>query len=500
MAPTSGSLITPLQERLRCFRVRPGAWLALILLFAAAIRTPGLNDSAYYDEIYTLHGMDAPSYAEFHALHAQFDPPATLIPLYFELAYSWLRLTGYSVFHARLFSYICGLALIPLIYALGRRLANARTGLLAALFLAMSPQAAYYAVEVRMYALMMALCAASMLAFLHALDNDRIRSWLICFGVNALLLWTHLFAVFFLPVQGLALLLEYRRRRPMAIWFGGHALLLVLLAAWVACRWTPDVPENALWFTRPPLTQLANAFIVLAGGRCTNWSPAEHMPGGLSLDIPLALLLYASAAYAMWRMPRTSVNTPTRRGALLAFLWMIIPPLALFTASWTIRPLFVYRYVLPSSAPLYLLAAQGITSLPPRSLQRVFTVAAITLFAFQLLQFRTPLRPDYRSAASFIMAHGAGDEAIVAMKDYNAEALAFNSDISPTRIQVADGQQSLHDAVSSLSAGKGWVLIWRWDKLAEFEAFLKYNGFHFQLHPFGGEPSLWLYHIGAQSE
>jgi hypothetical protein len=38
-----------------------------------------------------------------------------------------------------------------------------------------------------------------------------------------------------------------------------------------------------------------------------------------------------------------------------------------------------------------------------------------------------------------------------------------------------------------------WVMMWRWDRMEEFEAHLRENGIEAELSRFGGMPPLYLY-------
>src|SRR5581483_8313584 len=88
---------------------------------------------------------------------------------------------GPSEVVARLFSVFPGTLLVPLTYAVARRLSHDRgaTACLAALAVAIAPLPLFYSREVRMYALVSALGLASLWLFLRAIDRppDR-RAWL----------------------------------------------------------------------------------------------------------------------------------------------------------------------------------------------------------------------------------------------------------------------------------------------------------------------------------
>ncbi len=106
-------------------------------------------------------------------------------PLYYLLLKGWLFLSGNGAVTARFFSVICGTALIPVLYALGRRLFTKQVGLIAALLTAVMPMAIYYSQEVRMYGLVTVLTAISVYAWArqsHAKAQRRKDTYLCAFA------------------------------------------------------------------------------------------------------------------------------------------------------------------------------------------------------------------------------------------------------------------------------------------------------------------------------
>lgn len=93
-------------------------------------------------------------------------------PLYFLLLHFWLHLTS-SDAGIRLFSAICGVLNIPVMYLLGRRIAGRVVGLLAALILAVAPFHVMYAQEARMYTLLALLVSLSLYFLARLLSDPR---------------------------------------------------------------------------------------------------------------------------------------------------------------------------------------------------------------------------------------------------------------------------------------------------------------------------------------
>ena len=109
-------------------------------------------------------GLFAPLAGIIDAIHADLDTP----PLHPFLVHAILRL-GNSEFVLRLPAAFPSILCIPLMFVLARRLLGRRTGLLAALMMALSPFAVYYAQEARMYALMLMFTLLTVYCLVRAL-------------------------------------------------------------------------------------------------------------------------------------------------------------------------------------------------------------------------------------------------------------------------------------------------------------------------------------------
>lgn len=94
-------------------------------------------------------------------------------PLYYLLLHFWIKLNGASPYDVRLISVIFGMAAIPVIYLIGKRMAGVTVGLAAAVFLAVSPFHIYYGQETRMYTLLTFNAAVAMYALVWLLTDPR---------------------------------------------------------------------------------------------------------------------------------------------------------------------------------------------------------------------------------------------------------------------------------------------------------------------------------------
>lgn len=165
--------------------------------------------SFWYDEALTLHLVEMPLGSLFRVLPDQETTP----PLYYVLAWGWVRLFDASEFGLRSFSALLGTATIPVVYAAGRSLISSRAGIVAAGLAAGSPPLVWYSQEARSYALFIFLGALSFLFFARAATeatSGALAAWSIA---TALTVTTHYFAVFLAAAEAAWLVLAPRTRR-----------------------------------------------------------------------------------------------------------------------------------------------------------------------------------------------------------------------------------------------------------------------------------------------
>lgn len=134
-------------------------------------------------------------------------------PLYYTLLHVWTGWFGTSTFAVRSLSAIPAVLALPAVLRLGRRIGGDAVGIAAIVLLAVSPFAVRYAVEARMYSLLLLFGILGAHAVLSA---HRHRTWTATAGVavvSAAMLYTHYYSVFLLTVVGAAELWRAVRRR-----------------------------------------------------------------------------------------------------------------------------------------------------------------------------------------------------------------------------------------------------------------------------------------------
>lgn len=420
------------------------AWaFAVILIVAALLQTwlairPGL----WVDEVFSLavatgHSLEHPAAAARPALgdfidhpspvapatlaaYAAHDrPPASLRrvvraaflsdtspPLYYVLLSGWTRLAGTSDAALRLFSTLCALVCLPLLWLTGRRIADRTTALIACVLFACAPPALYFATEGRMYALTwvfalglawLALRVAPNATPLNATAPNAtarggagwplLLAWAV---VGAAGLLTHYFFAFvWLAVAAWLWLHRGGVQRARLVAASGLTALLVL-------PWYARVPESlGLWrvtagWLNGDLTvkQMALGPLRLIT-YMVFWSPAYRNKG----ELLAAVLLVVLVAAMLRRDPRRWVTGKTQ----LLWLWVLaaaVGPLVFDLLLGTTSSQ-IGRYGLAGVPAALLLVAVG-TSALPRAARAAFVALLVVAWWPGLREvFAEPARPSH---------------------------------------------------------------------------------------------------------
>ena len=183
--------------------------LAVIVLVGAVLRFPTLGEQSFwFDEATTwqivAHGLG-------HVLH-QVPQTESTPPLYYVLLWCWSRVFGLSEAGLRSLSAVFGTATIVVMWAIGRRVASERAGLVAALLTAANPFLIWYSQEARAYALLLLMSAVSLLTLVRVLSSPT-RGRVLAWGVGAALaLAAHYYAAVVIVPEALWLAVALRRR------------------------------------------------------------------------------------------------------------------------------------------------------------------------------------------------------------------------------------------------------------------------------------------------
>jgi hypothetical protein len=281
-------------------------------------------------------------------------------PFYYLVIHATRALFGESDFAYRYPSVLFGVLLVPVLYALGRRMGGRALGLLVALLAAVNPLQVYYAQEARMYTLLVLLgAAASLILWLalsdRALSRPRLVRLALVYALLAgLMVYTHYTAVFLVAAQ--ALFWAWLLWRAGLKWLIlGAAALAVLVAIplipYTVPRLFTGAEANYIYVS--PLVILKDVIHFFYLGLTTNfnnwWVKA--------LDV-VALIL---ALIGFWAAGLRAQHPWIKRLFLLS--WLLAVALGLMAGS-LVKPMYQgVRHIMLGSPAFLLLVGFGILGL-----------------------------------------------------------------------------------------------------------------------------------------
>jgi uncharacterized membrane protein len=349
-------------------------------------------------------------------------------PLYYFLLHYWEGLFGTSDFAIRSLSVIFGVAAIPMIYVLGRRLFDEEVGIISALVLAISSLNIEYSQEARMYSLMFLLALLSMYFFVRFLEKSTVLTSFGYILATTLLLYSHVLGVLMLVAQNVyvvtVLLLSKKRTFRLLHWMILEVIVIALFSPWI-----PVVIGSAGRAVKPLLqintfTQTLTAY---AGSVQLLW-----------LFVVLAVL--SLFTFAKIRGP-TNWKEPAK--ALESYSWEIrianvryLYLLAVWLVTFNIIPyiishlsnyhIYLSKYVIAASAALYIIVAKGIRNIN-YNYAKLAVIGIILVLSATNVQayYGTPTKADARDAMSYIDSNAKSGD-LVLVYTASSDAMIFS--------------------------------------------------------------------------
>ena len=380
---------------------RSGTALAGLTLAALLVRTYRLDGPSFWvDEGWSASLAQTPSFADWtRDVHP---------PLYYALLSVW-GVWSRGDWWLRFFSVLAGVATIPVVYDLGRRLFGRATGLWAAALLSVLAIHVKYSQEARMYALVVLLFACALWGLAVGAREGRPVGWATYTAAATLLLYAHGLAPVYVVTLAVLMPLFARDLRDRTVWqrwLVSNGVAVALFALWLpvyAAR-AQDV-RSGFWTSaaRPalPLVSALSDFSV-------HWIPSptamlrSHAgvdPGGILgawvWTAPVVLVL-AAAIVGADRDRRWTVSALMTAYAL--------PMVLLFVLSLAVAPVFLLRALLPAVVPAVLVLGSAADTLSSRRLRNHLGLGVIlAIFALgTAYYFRHDTKEQWREASLYL--------------------------------------------------------------------------------------------------
>ena len=300
-------------------------------------------------------------------------------PLYYLALHFWRAVMGDSEAALRGLSVACGTLVILFTYLLGTSLTakdDPRTGLIAALLVAFSPFAIYYSQEARMYEMLALLALISTWSLVKLGSRQAGGLFAAAYVIaTAAGLYTQYAYPFVMVAQGMCVLLWLATHRTNLLHKVLTYTIINLIALGLYLPWLPiAIRQITAWGVASQTYDLGqamlDAFRWLVVGRTLPLALGETQ---LALAV-IALLSLTAVVYSLATMLSHALRQDLHRStksttkitttpAVIYLLILALLPFVLLFAFKLYREAYL-KFLLVCLAPLMLLTAHGLTSLP----------------------------------------------------------------------------------------------------------------------------------------
>lgn len=372
--------------------MKPQRWFWILFGFAALLRLVEVGTPNYwYDEAFTVWASRLPIPQMIQATAADTHPP-----LYLLITWAVVHTFGSAEWVVRLPSVLASLIGLYLAYRIARKLQlSPLVQIVAVAAVALMPAQLHYAQEARMYSLLQMEVLGIWLAVLE-------RRWFWVFFCSLAALYTHNYALFYLPPLGImALLAEVKRPYLMDLDTSPEHLAQV-----------PYYIKDNPYQTVGDLANLQGPILAM-GAALLLWLPwlvygllgqmgtvAEGYwiqpvtPGAIiyalymlftafaipeSLQPLVVVIITGALAYSLWQTAR-------QPGQHASLAWLSLAPLGLAVlASLIWKPVLLFRGLIGSSVPLYFWLARALLESKPAYKQLYAAVLLVPLLSAGLV-------------------------------------------------------------------------------------------------------------------
>jgi mannosyltransferase len=390
-------------------------FLVLLTLGAALLRFSHLDTKSFSpDEAFSI----AIAHSRWSPFLQLLTTSQANMALYYLLLRLWIHISDAPAF-VRALSVIFGVVSVPVLYCLGKTLFSSRTGIIAALLLAVSVSNIFHSQEARSYSLLVLLVSCSSLFFVRGIKSGGGANSLWYILISTATLYTHFFAALVLLAQFVAWTLlpsRFRDRSHLR-----NTLAVATLGLPAALFVVFSGTSHLDWIQRSPnLTkELYHLLMYLSGS-----------------GVKFAVFLLATAlASREWWVQRQHTEERTSAWSFdFIACWLVIPiAITLLVSVW--KPILVYRFLIICLPPALLLFAQGLALIRPSWLY----FATLTLVVGGSLVgvksfYRQPPASDWRAAITYLAQNALPGDVLVFANPYCRFPFEYNLRTSTRRL------------------------------------------------------------------
>lgn len=392
--------------------IKQNKLLVLILCFGAILRFYHLDfQSAWLDELHTLNETN-PSF-KFMEVYQEVFKGEQMPVLYFYFIHIFLKLFGYSVLVARLFSVFLGITSIYATYLLGRELMNKKTGLIAAVLIAVNFFHLYYSQEARPYIFLYLFTTISFLSLIKFIKDSSLKNACLYGVITALMLYGHFFALFTIFAQYLFLMFvlsktdhDKRKNFFLRVVLSGSIILVMHIPS-IKILWNVS-KISSFWVQMPTLDIYTTIFKGFFGN-------AEM----LLFVVGLVGIFYFIKLFSNPEREENLQEIITNKmvfSFLLFSFWTVITLLIPLIRSHIKVPMIVDRYFIVLLPAVILIIAFGIEKINSSFVQKTIIILIIIFSLTDIVivkkYYHIKSKSEFREISNLVVSNRTPDEPI----------------------------------------------------------------------------------------
>ncbi len=327
------------------------------------------------DEPFTIYYSQQNISSIINMLYSENNPP-----LHFLLMHFWIKCFGIGVFSIRFLSVLFSSITAIIVYKIGLKYINQLIGIGASLIFTFSSMHIFFSHEARVYPLFSLLTSCSLYFYLNIIENHFKKSnYFLLLLINILLIYSHYFGFFVVFTQVVTLLFLEQKK---SIWKPLFITMVLLSLSYV--------PVLLIFFHRLSIST-SNGTWVVAPGITEIYGNINRFINNKYNTIVLIILIITACFILLKRneLKNRMKELFENKYSKIIFLWFAIPYLSMFIISFK-YPMFIDRYILFTSIPLYLSIAIILNTFYSKPKIRII---AMSIFLVSQL-FTINLNPD----------------------------------------------------------------------------------------------------------
>lgn len=369
------------------------------------------------DEAWTSLISQLPYVQMLQTTAADFHPPG----YYTVVGFFYLFLPPTEIV-TRFVSIAFYLLTVLLVFLFTKEIKGEKFGLLAATLVLVSPVFFTYAFEARNYTMFAFASTGSFYFLFRLLKNFSLKNAFVFIIFSAIGVYTHYYMFFVLAAQGLYILIF--ARRILLKMSGLYFVVAITYLPWIPLLYNQVVSvKESYWISSiNSATHIDAIYRVLVGEKVNIIQPFLLV---LSLTLLGVGLFYFIRKIVRNDSPEKTVFIFMWFWVIISFILASLPGLDLGVLKLPFRPIFFWRYLIPTAVPFSILIAIAIYSLPKKLKllsAALFIIMSVSISYLIFLQYPFTFKQVYEKN---IITNINQDDKIVTVLPSFAEVLYY---------------------------------------------------------------------------